>query len=156
MEGNARIVGLLNELLTLELTAINQYFLHSKMCENWGYGRLAGKFREIALAEMKDAEEIAGRILMLEGVPNLQRLGAVSIGETVSEQLQLGAETERNALQLLRSIIAACAEERDDGTRVFLEPGLADEESHLDWLETQEQLIRQLGEQNYLTQQIAG
>jgi bacterioferritin len=154
MQGSSRIIELLNELLTLELTAINQYFLHSKMCQNWGYGHLAKRLRDLAFSEMKDSEEIAERILLLEGVPNLQRLGAIAIGENVPEQLQLALETERNALKLLREIIAACNEEDDDGTRVFLEPGIREEESHVDWLETQIELIRQVGEQNYLAQQI--
>jgi len=154
MKGNARIVESLNELLTLELTAVNQYFVHSKMCENWGFTKLAAKFREDSMAEMKDAEDLIERVLLLEGVPNVQRLGSVVIGENVPEQLQLAAETERSALKLLQDIIAACEEEDDDNTRVFLEPSLREEESHLDWLETQIELIRQVGEQNYLAQQI--
>lgn len=154
MEASARIVEHLNELLTLELTAINQYFLHSKMCENWGFERLAKRFRDVAFTEMKDAEGIAERILLLEGVPNLQRLSSVTVGETVPEQLQLALQTERGAIALLRDIIAACIEERDDGTRVFLERGLSEEEQHVDWLEGQLELIRQVGEQNYLAQQI--
>ncbi len=154
MQGNSRIVELLNEMLTLELTAINQYFLHAKMCENWGYARLAAKLREVSFSEMKDAEEISERILFLEGVPNLQRLGGIIVGESVPEQLQLALDTERNALKLLRDVIVACGEEGDDGTRVFLEPGISDEEEHVDWLETQIELIRQVGEQNYLAHQI--
>jgi bacterioferritin len=154
MQGSSRIVELLNELLTLELTAINQYFLHGKMCQNWGFDRLAKRFRDVAFTEMKDAEEISERILLLEGVPNLQRLGAIAVGENVPEQIQLALETERNALKLLRDILVACDEEGDDGTRVFLEPGIREEEAHVDWLETQVELIRQVGEQNYLAQQI--
>ncbi len=154
MQGSSRIVELLNELLTFELTAVNQYFLHSKMCQNWGFEYLGSKLREISFSEMKDAEEITERILLLEGIPNLQRLGSIAIGENVAEQLQLALDTERTALKLLREIIAACVEEGDDGTRVFLEPGLREEEAHVDWLETQLDLIRQVGEQNYLAQQI--
>jgi bacterioferritin len=154
MQGNARIVERLNDLLTLELTAINQYVLHSKMCQNWGYERLAKRFRDISFSEMKDADEIAERILLLEGVPNLQRLGPIAIGENVSEQLQLALQTEHSALALLREIIAACDEEGDDGTRLFLEPGVLEEETHIDWLETQLSLIKQVGEQNYLAQQV--
>lgn len=154
MQGSSRIVELLNELLTFELTAVNQYFLHSKMCENWGYGHLAKKLREIAFSEMKDAEEISERILLLEGVPNLQRLNSIAIGENVPEQLQLALNTEGEAIRLLREIIAASNEEGDDGTRVFLEPGLSEEEKHIDWLETQLELIRQVGEPHYLAQQI--
>lgn len=154
MQGSSRIIELLNELLTLELTAVSQYFLHSKMCQNWGYERLAKKFRDVSFSEMKDAEEISERILMLEGVPNLQRLGSIVVGENVPEQLQLAIDTERSALMLLRDILVACDEEADDGTRVFLEPSITEEEKHVDWLETQLELIRQVGEQNYLAQQI--
>ena len=154
MESSARVVELLNELLTLELTAINQYFVHGKMCENWGFVRLARKFREDAMAEMHDAEEIIERILMLEGVPNVQRLGSVVVGESAVEQLQLALETEKGALALLRQTILACDEESDDGTRIFLEKSVGEEEGHVDWLETQLELVRQVGEQNYLAQQI--
>jgi bacterioferritin len=154
MQASARIIELLNELLTLELTAINQYFLHSRMCQNWGYERLAGKLREVSMSEMKDAEAISDRILLLEGVPNVQRLNAVAVGENVPEQLQLALDTELAALKLLREIVAACNEEGDDGTRVFLEPSIGDEEQHVDWLESQLELIRQVGEQNYLAHQM--
>ncbi len=154
MDGNNRIIERLNELLTIELTAINQYFVHGKMCENWGYDRLAAKFRATSLAEMTDAEEIMQRILFLQGVPNLQRLGPVAVGETPMEQLALALESERGAVNHLREDIAICIEEKDDATRVFLEPKIADEESHIDWAETQLQLIKRLGEQNYLSQQI--
>jgi bacterioferritin len=154
MRGSGRVVELLNELLTLELTAINQYFLHSKMCENWGFSRTAQRFREVSMAEMKDAEEITERILLLEGVPNVQRMGSLVVGENVPEQLQLALDTELGALNLLRDMIAAASDERDDGTRVFLEQRVGDEEQHVDWLETQLELIKQVGEQNYLAQQI--
>ena len=105
---------------------------------------------------MKDAEEISERVLLLEGVPNLQRLGPIAVGENVPEQIQLALETETRAIALLKEVIAACDEEGDDGTRVFLEPGLNEEEDHVDWLETQLELIRQVGEQLYLAQQIRG
>jgi bacterioferritin len=154
MHRSSRIVELLNELLTFELTAINQYFLHAKMCENWGFERLAKKLRDVSFAEMKDAESIAERVLLLEGVPNLQRLNPIAVGESVPEQIQLALETEREALRVLREIILASNEEGDDGTRVFVEGSIPDEEVHVDWLETQLELIRQVGEQNYLAQQI--
>ena len=99
MRGNERVTDALNELLTLELTVVNQYFVHSKMCENWGYARLAAKLREIALEEMRDAEEIIDRILFLDGVPNMQRLGSVTVGETVPEQFRIALEGEHRALE---------------------------------------------------------
>lgn len=154
MQGNRRIVDALNDLLTMELTAINQYFLHSKMLESAGYKRLARRFREIAMTEMKDAEHIVDRILYFEGVPNLQRLEAVTIGETPAEQLRLALETERRALAQLAAAVKAAEEEGDVGTREFLAGSIGEEEEHADWLETQIELLEAVGEQNYLAQQI--
>lgn len=154
MKANKRIVEFLNELLTLELTVVNQYFAHSKMCAAWGYGRLTAKLREDAMAEMRDAEAIIDRILFFEGVPNLQRLGSVVLGETVPEVLKLAVASEEKALKLLAEGIGICAEENDLATREFLAENLAEEESHLDWLETQLRLIEQIGLPNYLAQQV--
>jgi bacterioferritin len=154
MKGNGRVTDALNELLALELTVVNQYFLHSRMCENWGYRRLAKRFREVALEEMKDAERIIDRILFLEGVPNMQRLGAVTIGESVPEQLQIQLEAERQALKILADGIRVSLEEGDDASREFFAGSLLEEEKHADWLETELSLIDQVGEANYLAQQI--
>jgi bacterioferritin len=154
MKGSGRVTDVLNELLTLELTVINQYFLHSKMCENWGYRRLAKHFRDVAFEEMKDAERIIDRILFLEGVPNMQRLGAVTIGESVPEQLQIQLEGERQALKILADGIKVSLEDRDDASREFFAGSLLEEEGHADWLETELSLIGQVGEVNYLAQQI--
>ncbi|HUF59112.1 MAG TPA: bacterioferritin [Actinomycetota bacterium] len=154
MKGNRRVTEALNELLTLEMTVINQYFLHSKMCESWGYRRLAKRLRDVAFEEMKDAERIIDRILLLEGVPNMQRLGAVSIGESVPEQLQIQLDGERQALKLLADGIKVSLEEGDDASREFFAGSLLDEEEHADWLETELSLIGQVGEANYLAQQI--
>jgi bacterioferritin len=154
MKGNDRVIEVLNELLTFELTAINQYFLHSRMCDDWGYNRLAARLREISREEMDDAEEIIDRILFLEGVPNMQRLEPVRIGETVSEQLRLQAESEQRALSILGQGVAAADEAGDRASREFFAARLQEEEGHLDWLETQLGLIDQIGEANYLTQQI--
>jgi bacterioferritin len=154
MKGKDRVIEALNDLLTLELTVVNQYFLHSKMCENWGYRRLSARFREVAFEEMKDAERIIDRILFLEGVPNMQRLGPVTIGETVSEQFRIGLEGERRALGLLGDGIAVSLEERDDASREFFAGSLLEEEEHVDWLETELSLIERVGEANYLAQQI--
>src|SRR5919106_4295292 len=119
MKGNDRVIEVLNELLTFELTAINQYFLHSRMCDDWGYNRLAARLREISREEMDDAEEIIDRILFLEGVPNMQRLGAVTIGESVPEQLRLQLEAERRALELLAEGITVSDETGDSASREF-------------------------------------
>lgn len=156
MKGNDSVIDALNELLTLELTAINQYFLHSKMCEDWGYARLAARFREVSREEMDDAEEIIARILLLEGVPNMQRLGPVTIGETVTEQLRLQLDTEKRALELLAAGIATSDEGGDQASREFFAARLQEEEEHANWLEAQLFLLEKVGEENYLAQQIRG
>lgn len=155
MKGDDRVIEALNELLTLELTVINQYFLHSKMCEDWGYGRLAARLRAVSREEMDDAEEIIERILFLEGIPNMQRLAPITIGETVSEQLRIQLEAERRALELLARGIAVAEEAGDEASREFFAGRLEEEEEHLNWLETQLGLLERVGEANYLAQQIA-
>jgi bacterioferritin len=154
MKGKDRVVEALNELLTLELTVLNQYFLHSRMCENWGYRRLAKRFREVAFEEMRDAERIIDRILFLEGVPNMQRLGAVTVGESVPEQFRVQLEGERQALKVLGDGIRVSLEENDDASREFFASSLLEEEKHADWLETELRLIEQVSEANYLAHQI--
>jgi bacterioferritin len=154
MQRDAAITELLNEVLTAELTSVNQYFVDSKMLDNWGYEPLAKHYRDESIDEMKDADELIGRILFLEGVPNLQRLGTVRVGETVPEKLQLALDLEYESIERLNLGIARCAELGDNGTRELLEHILEGEEEHADWLETQLGLISQLGETNYLAQQI--
>ena len=154
MQGNADVIELLNDVLTAELTAINQYFIHAKMCENWGFKRLAAKIRDESIDEMKDADELIERILYLEGVPNLQRYGNVTVGETVAEQFQLDLEVEKAAVERYNRGIALAVAKSDNGTRELLESRLVGEESHADWLETQIELIRQVGIEQYLAQQI--
>jgi len=154
MKGNAKILEALNDILTGELTGINQYFVHAKMCENWGYERLAEVNRKESIGEMKHADELIERILFLEGVPNLQRLGKVKVGENVPEQLKLDRDLEIEAVAKLNKAIALCAEAGDNGTRELLEDLLESEEEHVDWLETQLELLKQVGEENYLAQQI--
>ena len=154
MRGSKPVVEALNELLTLELTIINQYFVHSRMCESWGFPLLAARLRDTAMEEMKDAEEIIDRILFLEGLPNMQRLGPVRVGETVPEQLGLQVEAERQALQLLARGVATAEKEGDAASREFFAGRLREEEGHLDWLETELGLIQRVGEANYLAQQI--
>lgn len=156
MQGNEAVLEFLNEVLTAELTAINQYFIDSKMMENWGYHRLADKVRADSIEEMGDAEKLIDRILYLDGVPNLQRLGSVQVGESVPEKLRLALDTETEAIQRLNRGIALCTDVGDHGSREVAEGILAGEEEHADWLETQLELIRQVGEANYLAQQIGG
>jgi bacterioferritin len=154
MQGSLRIIDLLNKLLSLELRAINQYFTHYKVCQNWGYERMAKKFREQSLAEMTDAEEIMDRVLYFEGMPNLQRFDGFMVGETVPEQLQLSLELEKEAVAQITALMAACQEEGDIGTREFLAPKLLEEQAHISWIESQLTVIDQIGVANYLTQQV--
>ena len=154
MKGQQPIIDLLNEVLTGELTAVNQYFVHAKMCENWGYQRLWHKIRAESIDEMKHADALIGRVLYLEGIPNLQRLGKLTIGETVPEQLRLDLALEAAALDRLNKGIELCRAAFDDGSRVLLEKILVSEEEHVDWLEAQLSLIAQIGEGNYLAQQV--
>jgi len=154
MQGDADIIGMLNEVLTGELTAVNQYFLHSKLCANWGYQRLAEHAHDESIGEMKDADAIIERILLLDGHPNLQRLGTVSAGETVPEQFDADAALERAAIERLRAGIEQAYGASDHGTRELLEHILVGEESHLDWIETQQRVIAEIGEAHYLAQQL--
>jgi bacterioferritin len=155
MQSTPEIIELLNDVLTAELTAVNQYFIHAKMQSNWGYQRLADKGREESFGEMRHAEELIERILYLEGVPNMQRLGPVKVGETVPEQLRAELDTEKAAITRLAGGIEQCRR-TDEGSRLLLERILHDEEQHADWLETQLGLIEGLGEGLYLNTQIHG
>ena len=154
MQGSTAVIEVLNEILTAELTAINQYFVHAKMLDNWGYDHLAEKVMHESVDEMKDADRIIERILYLDGVPNLQRLGTVTVGETVAEQFELDYAVEVAAVQRYNRAIDLCTDEHDHGTREILEDLLRGEEDHADWLESQRELIRQVGLENYLSQQI--
>ena len=154
MKGSPQIIELLNDVLTAELTAINQYFVQAKMCDNWGYARLAKHQREESLDQMRDAEALIERILYLDGLPNLQRLGTVMVGETVTEQHRLNLDLERSAIERLNRGILECRSAGDDGTSRLLERILAGEEEHADWIETQLELIGVLGEPLYLAQQM--
>jgi bacterioferritin len=154
VQGDPTIIELLNEVLTAELTAINQYFVDAKMHANWGYERLAKRFNDESIEEMKDAEHLVERILYLEGVPNLQRLGQVRVGETVEEKLRLALNLEREAIDRLNRGIRQCVDAGDNGSRELLDEMLEGEEEHADWLETQLALIVQVGEAHYLAQQI--
>ncbi|MCH9684113.1 MAG: bacterioferritin [Deltaproteobacteria bacterium] len=154
MKGSAKVIELLNDVLTAELTAINQYFIHAKMCADWGFERLASKVRAESIDEMKHADELIERILFLEGVPNVQRYGKISVGETVREQFELDLQLEYQAIERLRSGIAVCRDEKDEATRDMLEHILTSEEEHTDWLETQLGLMDTIGEQAYLAEHI--
>src|SRR5690242_1837400 len=154
MKGNDEVLTLLNNLLTNELTAINQYFVHAKMCENWGFERLAHKLRDESIDEMKHADQVISRILFLEGVPNLQRYHKLRVGETVKEQLECDLQLEYAAITFLNQGIVAARNANDNATEDLMTKILVSEEEHTDWIETQLELIRQVGEQNYLSQQI--
>jgi bacterioferritin len=154
MRGQDRVITALNDVLTAELTAVNQYFVHARMCENWGYARLWKKVRAESIDEMKHADVLIARILYLEGVPNLQRLGKVNVGQTVPEQFRLDLEVEKAAVTALNAAIELCRSLGDNGSRELLEGILLAEEEHANWLEAQLTLIAQAGEANYLAQQI--
>ncbi len=154
MRGEPAVIKCLNEILTGELTAINQYFLHARMCKTWGYERIAKIVYHESIDEMKHAQELLDRVLFLEGIPNLQKLNPLNIGENVLEQLKADLELEKQAIPLLKDGIGLCYEAKDHGTRELLEKILVDEEKHVDWLEAQLQMINDVGIQNYLAQQI--
>jgi bacterioferritin len=154
MRGNDEILEILNEVLTAELTAVNQYFLHSKMMENWGYSRLAAHTRHESIDEMKHADEVTDRILFFDGIPNYQRYFPLHIGETVPEQFQSDLELEYVAVERLNRGVAAATAAGDAGTRELLARILVSEEAHIDWLETQLETIRQIGAELYLSQQL--
>ncbi len=154
MKGDPKVIDLLNEVLTNELTAVNQYFLHARMCENWGYQRLWKKIRAESIDEMKHADELIERVLYLEGLPNVQRLGKVNVGESVPEQLRLDLELEKAAIPVLNRGIQLCRDLSDNGSADLLEDVLEDEEEHANWLEAQLALIEQMGVQHYLAQQV--
>ncbi|MBK7974745.1 MAG: bacterioferritin [Deltaproteobacteria bacterium] len=148
------IVELLNGVLTAELTAVNQYFLHAKMCAHWGYEVLASKIRAESIDEMRHADVLIDRILTLKGLPNVQRLGRVRIGETVPEQLRADLALEKEAIPALRAGIHTCRRGGDHTTAGLLEAILAAEEAHAEWIETQLELIEKLSEAVYLAQQL--
>ncbi|WP_214320906.1 bacterioferritin [Nonomuraea sediminis] len=150
MQGDKQIIELLNEQLTAELTAINQYFLHAKMQEHWGYTKLAEHTRAESIDEMRHAERLTDRILFLEGLPNYQRLGTLHIGQTVEEQLRADLEVELAVVQRLRPAIQLMREKGDATSARIFEDILQDEELHIDYLETELALIQSLGEQLYL------
>ncbi len=154
MKGDQKVIDLLNDVLTNELTAINQYFLHARMCETWGYERLWKKIRAESIDEMKHADQLIERILYLDGFPNLQKLGKLEIGETVVEQQKSDLGLEKRAIPVLNDGIALCRSKGDNGTAELLEDILVSEEEHANWLEAQLTLVEQVSAQGYLQQQI--
>ncbi len=154
MRGDPEIIQSLNEILTAELTAINQYFVHAKMCQNWGYRKLYKKNRDESIEEMKDADEIIERILYLDGIPNLQRLFPLRVGQDPIEQHKLDLELETEAVQRLNKAIGLCREKGDHGTRTLLDDILKGEENSVDWLQAQLHIIGEIGKERYLAEQI--
>ena len=156
MKGDAEVINVLNDVLTAELTAINQYFIHAMMCRNWRYDRLAKRSREESIGEMKHAEDVIDRILYLDGVPNMQRYMKVNVGQSVTEQHQFDLQLERDAVARLNPGIELCRAKADNGSRLLLERILKDEEVHIEWLEAQLLQIQEMGLAHYLAQQIEG
>jgi bacterioferritin len=150
MQGNAQVIEFLNEALTAELTAINQYFIASKMADNWGLAKLAKDYYDESIAEMKHADILIERILLLEGVPNMQRLFNVQVGEDPIEQFRLNYEMEKAAVDRYRRGVQVCVDSGDPGTRAFLEPILLEEEHHVDEAESELDLLERIGEQHWL------
>lgn len=156
MKGNAGVIDALNAILTAELTAINQYFIHHKMCRNWGYHRLSKKKREESIEEMKHADAVIERILFYDGVPNMQRLNPVKVGEDPIEQHKLDLDLELEAYKRLNDAIKLCRDAGDNGTCELLEGILEEEEESIDWHETQLKLVADLGKEHYLAHHMHG
>ncbi len=154
MRGDDQIIQALNDVLTAELTAINQYFVHAKMCGNWGYQKLAKKKREESIEEMGHADNVIERILFLEGVPNMQRLSPVRVGENPIEQHKVDLALELEAVERLNEGVALARERGDNGTRDLLESILRNEEESVDWLEAQLHIVEEIGVEPYLAEQI--
>jgi bacterioferritin len=154
MKGNPDVIKVLNEVLRKELTGINQYFIHAKMCKNWGYAVLGEHAWNESIDEMKHADQIVERILFLEGTPNVQAYDKIQVGSNVKQQLENDLGLEQAALAVLRPGIKTCLDAHDDATRELLEHIVVDEEHHIDWIETQLHQIKEVGYENYLAQQI--
>ena len=155
MKGDAKVIDYLNQSLRHELTAVNQYWLHARIVENWGYERLWKKIRDESIGEMKHADRLVARVLFLGGLPNLQRYGKVNVGESVPEMFRLDLQVELDSVRTLNEGITLCRNLGDNGSRELLETILVDSEEHVDWLEAQLGQIKDMGIQNYLAQQIA-
>ena len=154
MKGNAKVIAKMNDLLSDELTAVSQYMVHSEMCANWGFSKLADAIEKRAIDEMKHAEMHIGRILFLEGIPIVSHLKEISIGAEVEPQLNNDHSAEDGAVKSYNDGIKLCVELGDNGTREMMESILKDEERHIDWIEAQMDQIKRMGVQNYLVEQI--
>jgi bacterioferritin len=154
VKGDPKVLESLNAALTIELTAINQYFCQAKMCKNWGYLKLAKKHYEESLGEMKHAEILIDRILFLEGVPEIARYDVIRVGTDVKEQFENDLQLEMKGVKHYNEAIELCTKLKDNGSREVLEPILTESEEHVDWLETQIDLVKAVGIQNYLTEQM--
>jgi len=154
MKGEPKVIEFLNQVLKAELTAINQYFLHAEMCENWGYERLAKLIRKESIEEMQHAEKLIERILYLDGTPNMSDYFKINIGQTVEQQYKNDVQLEYDAVKRLNDGIQLCIQLNDGGSRELVEKILSDEEHHIDWLEAQLHAIEEMGYQNYLAQQL--
>jgi bacterioferritin len=154
MKGDSEVVALLNEVLSAELTGINQYFIHSMMCRNWGYQKLAGHSHKESIEEMKHAQAVIERILYLDGVPNMQKYMKVNVGQNVLEQHQLDLALEVDAVERLNRGVVLATAKVDNGTRALFEKILVSEEEHIDWIEAQLHQIKEIGYENYLAQQL--
>lgn len=155
MKGNDKVIAVLNELLADELTAINQYMVHSEMCADWGFDKLHEAIEKRAIQEMGHAEEHIGRILFLEGIPIVSNLNPIHIGATVEKQFRNDWTAEEGAVKAYNDAIKLCVEVGDNGTREMLDSILSDEEEHIDWIEAQLEQIEQMGVQNYLAEKIS-
>lgn len=154
MKGDAKVIAVLNQVLKAELTAINQYFLHSEMCENWGYYRMAKLIKKESIEEMQHAELLMERILLLDGSPNMADYFKLNIGQTLKAQIHNDLNLEYEAVKRLNAGIETCVKAGDNGSRELLEKILLDEEHHIDWLEGQLHAISEMGIENYLAQQM--
>jgi len=154
MKGDPKVIEFLNQVLKAELTAINQYFLHAEMCENWGYERLAKIIRKESIEEMQHAEKLMERILYLDGTPNMSDYFKINIGQTVEQQYKNDVQLEYDAVKRLNDGIQLCIAQNDGGSRELAEKILTDEEHHINWLEAQLHAIEEMGYQNYLAQQL--
>jgi len=154
MKGDAKVIAVLNQVLKAELTAINQYFLHAEMCENWGYERLAKHTRKESIEEMQHAEKLMEHILFLDGAPNMSDYFKINIGQNVKAQMENDLNVEYDAVKRLNEGIGVCVKAGDNGSRELLEEILTDEEEHIDYLEAQLHSIEEMGIENYLAQQL--
>ncbi len=154
MKGNEEVIAVLQDVLCAELTAVNQYFIHARMCANWRFERLAEHTRKESIEEMQHAQKVIDRILYFDGQPNMQKYMKINVGRTVKEQFEYDLEVEYQAVPRLNRGIEVARAQGDNGSRALLEEILKDEEEHVDWLEAQIALLKSIGEEAYLAEQL--